>query len=110
MLSADIVLSPLALESITFIGLLLATMGTLFLEYDLLGRENGHLRWFTLLLTCGLVSALVFVPVAIIEAFLLGGFKGWFNLFIILPLILFGGLLGFYTGTAQKTPVFLRRG
>jgi hypothetical protein len=97
MLLANIVLSPLALESITFIGLLLATMGTLFLAYDLLGRENGPLRWFTLLLTCGLVSALVFVPVAIIEAFLLGGLKGGFNLFIILPLILFGGLLGFYT-------------
>jgi hypothetical protein len=39
----------------------------------------------------------VFVPVAIVEASLLGGFKGGFNLYIILPLILFGGLLGFYT-------------
>jgi hypothetical protein len=97
MLLAYIVLSPLALESITFIGVLLATIGSLFLAYDLLGRENGPLRWFTLVLTCGFVSALVFVPVAIIEAFLLGGFKGGFNLFIILPLILFGGLLGFYT-------------
>jgi hypothetical protein len=92
-----IVLPPLALESITFIGLLLGTVGTLFLAYDLLGRENGPLRWFTLVLTCGLVSALVFVPVAILEAFLLGGIKGGFNLFIILPLIPFGGLLGFYT-------------
>ncbi len=97
MLLAYIGLSPLALESITFIGVLLATIGSLFLAYDLLGRENGPLRWFTLVLTCGFVSALVFVPVAIIEAFLLGGFKGGFNVFIILPLILFGGLLGFYT-------------
>jgi hypothetical protein len=39
----------------------------------------------------------VFVPVAILEAFLVGGIKGGFNLFSILPLILFGGLLGFYT-------------
>ena len=97
LLLADMVLSPLALESITFLGVLLATIGSLFLAYDLLGRENGPLRWFTLVLTCGFVSALVFVPVAIIEALLLGGFKGGFNLFIIVPLILFGGLLGFYT-------------
>jgi hypothetical protein len=97
MVLARIVLPPLALESFTLIGLLLATMGALFLAYDLLGRENGPLRWFTLVLTCGLVSALVFVPVAMLDSFLLGGFKGGFNVFIILPLILFGALMGFYT-------------
>jgi hypothetical protein len=36
----------------------LARIGTLFLAYDLLGRENGPLRWFTFVITCGLVSAL----------------------------------------------------
>ncbi len=97
MLLAYIVLSPIALESITFSGVLLATMGTLFLAYDLLGRENGPLRWFTLVLTCGLVSVMVFVPVALLDSFLLGGFKGGFNLLVILPLILFGALMGFYT-------------
>ena len=97
MILARIVLPSPVCESFTLIGLLLATMGTLFLAYDLLGRENGPLRWFTLVLVCGLVSALVFVPVAILEVFLLGGFKGEFDLFIILPLILFGGLMGFYT-------------
>ena len=61
MVLARIVLPPLVLESFTFMGLLLATIGALFLAYDLLGRENGPLRWFTLVLTCGIVGTLVFV-------------------------------------------------
>ncbi len=99
MVLARIVLPPLALEGFTLSGVLLATIGTLFLAYDLLGRENGPLRWFTLVLTGGLVSTLVFFPVALLDSFLLGGFEGGFNVFlsIILPLILFGGLMGFYT-------------
>lgn len=99
MILARIVLPPPALESITLSGVLLATIGTLFLAYDLLGRENGPLRWFTLVLTGGLVSTLVFFPAALLDSFLLGGFEGGFNVFlsIILPLILIGGLMGFYT-------------
>jgi hypothetical protein len=97
MILARIVLPLLALESFTLSGVLLATMGTLFLAYDLLGRENGPLRWFTLVLTGGLVSALVFVPVAILDAVLGGVATDGFNLFIILTLILFGGLMGLYT-------------
>ncbi len=98
MILARIVLPPLALESFTLSGVLLATIGSLFLAYDLLGRENGPLRWFTLVLTGGFVSTLVFVPVAILDAFLGGVFQRFgFNLLIILPLILFGGLMGLYT-------------
>jgi hypothetical protein len=99
MVLARIVLPPPALESFTLSGVLLATIGTLFLAYDLLGRENGPLRWFTLVLTGGLVSTLVFFPIALLDSFLLGGFEGGFNVFlsIILPLILFGGLMGLYT-------------
>jgi hypothetical protein len=99
MILARILLPPLVLESFTLSGVLLATIGTLFLAYDLLGRENGPLRWFTLVLTGGLVSTLVFVPVAMLDSFLLGGFKGGFDVFIniILPLIWLGGLMGFYT-------------
>jgi hypothetical protein len=99
MVLARIVLPPLALEGFTLSGVLLATIGTLFLAYDLLGRENGPLRWFTLVLTGGLVSTLLFFPAALLDSFLLGGFEGGFNVFlnIILPLILFGGLMGLYT-------------
>ena len=45
MVLARIVLPPLLLESFTLSGVLLATIWTLFLAYDLLGRENGPLRW-----------------------------------------------------------------
>lgn len=119
MVLARIVLPSPALESITLSGVLLATIGTLFLAYDLLGRENGPLRWFTLVLTGGFVSTLVFVPVALLDSFLLGGFEGGFNVFIsiLLPLILFGGLMGFYTvilvdfsPSDSRPPVFSWKG
>ena len=119
MVMARIVLPPPALESFTLSGVLLATMGTLFLAYDLLGRENGPLRWFTLVLTGGLVSTLVFFPAALFDSFLLGGFEGGFNVFlsIILPLILFGGLMGLYTvilvdfsSSEGKPPLFSWKG
>ena len=53
MILADTALPPLVLESITLSNVLLGTIGNLFLAYDLLGRENGPLRWFTLVLTGG---------------------------------------------------------
>jgi hypothetical protein len=68
---ARIVLPPLALHSLTLSGVLLATLGAIFLAYDLLGRENGPLRWFTLVITCGLLSALILVPVVTLVDLLL---------------------------------------
>jgi hypothetical protein len=59
---AHIVLPPTERESFVIASVLLGIIGTLFLAYDLLGRENGPLRWFTLGLTCGLIRALVFTP------------------------------------------------
>jgi hypothetical protein len=112
---AGIVLPPQALHSFTLIGVLLATTGTLFLAYDLLGRENGPLRWFTLVMTCGIVSALIFVPLALLNQLLFGP-EGP-NLSDILPLILVGGLMGFYTvilvelpPSASKPPLFSWKG
>ncbi len=118
MIFAGIVLPPLVLESFTLINVLLATIGTLFLAYDLLGRENGPLRWFTLVLTGGIVSTLVFVPVAILAVFLGGVFQRFgFNLLVILPLILFGGVMGLYTvilvdfpPSESRPPVFSWKG
>src|SRR5215472_6908974 len=99
MILAQIILSPLVLEGLTLFGVLLATVGTVFLAYDLLGRENGPLRWFVLVLTGGFVSAFVFVPVATLDSILILGVQGGLNLStsIIVPLILFGGLMGLYT-------------
>src|SRR3989440_2929981 len=112
---AGIVLPPQALHSFTLIGVLLATTGTLFLAYDLLGRENGPLRWFTLVLTCGIVSALIFVPVAMLDELLFDP-KG-LDLSHLLPFILVGGLMGFYTVilvelplSASRPPIFSWKG
>src|SRR5947209_17998655 len=91
---AGIILPPLALQSFTLIGVLLATTGTRFLAYALLGRQNGPLRWFTLVLTCGIISALIFVPLALLNELLLN--PEGHNPSDILPFILFRGLVGFY--------------
>jgi len=112
---AGIVLPPQALHSFTLIGVLLATTGTLFLAYDLLGRENGPLRWFTLVLTCGIVSALIFVPVAMLDELLFN--PEGLDLSHLLPFILVGGLMGFYTVilvelplSASRPPIFSWKG
>src|SRR5436305_5536992 len=55
----EIALPLVALDSITVASILLAIVGTLYLAYDLLGRQHGPLQWLTLIITCGLVSALV---------------------------------------------------
>ncbi len=110
---ARINLPPLALHSLALISVFLATTGTLFLAYDLLGRENGPLRWFTLVMTCGIVSTLIFVPVVMVYDLL----EGAFDLSSILPLILAGGLMGFYTvilvelpPSASRPPIVSRKG
>ncbi len=59
---AQIVLPPTARESFVIASVLLGIIGTLSLAYDLLGRENGPVRQFTLGLSCGLLRALVFTP------------------------------------------------
>ncbi len=112
---AGIVLPPLAPQSFTLISVLLGTTGTLFLAYDLLGRENGPLRWFTLVLTCGIVSALVFVPLALLNQLLFD--REGPTLSYILPFLLVGGLMGFYTvilvelpPSASKPPLFSWKG
>ena len=56
---AHIVLPQVALDSLTITSILIAVVGTLYLAYDLLGRQHGPLQWLTLLITGGLVSALV---------------------------------------------------
>jgi len=53
------VLPQVALDSLTITSILIAVVGTLYLAYDLLGRQHGPLQWLTLLITGGLVSALV---------------------------------------------------
>ena len=91
---AQIVLPPVALDSFTIAGVLLAVVGTLYLAYDLLGRQHGPLQWLTLLITCGLVSALIFSFVSTI-IYLLSGHS--FSLNFTLQFLLIGGLTGVFT-------------
>jgi hypothetical protein len=112
-LFARIDLPPLVLHSFALIAVFLVAIGTLFLAYDLLGRENGPLRWFTLVMTCGIVSTLIFVPVVTVIDLL----QGSFDLSPILSLILVGGLMGFYTvilvelpPSASRPPIFSWKG
>ena len=41
---AELVLSPIALDTILIMSILLGIIGPLYLAYDLFGRENGPLR------------------------------------------------------------------
>src|SRR5438132_8375044 len=111
---AGIGLPPQALHSFTLIGVLLATTGTLFLAYDLLGRENGPLRWFTLVITCGLVSALILATIGTILQRLLNNVidLNWTLRFLVL-----GGFMGFFTvilvelpAAKTRPPIFSRKG
>src|SRR5438874_10627223 len=91
---AHIVLSPVALDSFTIASVLLAVVGTLYLAYDLLGRQHGPLQWLTLLITCGLVSALV-LGFCVTIIYLLSNHS--YSLFITLQALVLGGLMGVFT-------------
>src|SRR5205814_6757991 len=104
---AQTVLPQTAFDGFIIMSVVLAIVGTLFLAYDLLGRENGPLRWFTLVMTCGIVSALIFVPVALLDQVLFD--PNGLDLSYILPFILVGGLMGFYTVILVELPLSASR-
>src|SRR5205809_1329716 len=98
---AHIVLSPVALDSFTIASVLLAVIGTLYLAYDLLGRQHGPLQWLTLVITCGLVSALVLGLVGTIITLLS---QHSFNLPFTLQALVIGGLMGVFTVSLVDLP------
>src|SRR5436853_1434837 len=91
---AQIALPLVALDSITVASVLLAIVGTLYLAYDLLGRQHGPLQWLTLIITCGLVNALILGFVGTILYSLL---KQQFNFNYTLQSLVIGGLMGIFT-------------
>ncbi len=114
MILAQTVLPPKALASFGIASALLLMIGTLFLAYDLLGRENGPLRWFTLVITCGLVSALILATIGTILQRLLNNVidLNWSLRFLVL-----GGFMGFFTvilvelpAAKTRPPIFSRKG
>ncbi|HYU72731.1 MAG TPA: hypothetical protein VEL31_08620 [Ktedonobacteraceae bacterium] len=111
---AQIALPPKVADSFVIASVLLAMIGTLFLAYDLLGRENGPLRWLTLVMICGLVSALV---LATTDTILEKLFSNPVDPPHILQVLVLGGLMGFFTvilvelpGSKTRPAIFSRRG
>jgi len=114
MILAQIDLPSKALDYFVIASVLLAIIGTLFLAYDLLGRENGPLRWFTLVITCGLVSAVLLGTIFTIMFKIL---KNAINLNFILQFLVLGALMGFFTVilvelplSKTRPPIFSRTG
>src|SRR5438067_12218735 len=92
----EIGLPPVAFDSFIITSVLLAVVGTLYLAYDLLGRQHGPLQWLTLLVTCGLVSTLV---LAVAAPTILFFFEYRFDLAFTLQAMLIGGVMGVFTAT-----------
>ena len=114
MILAQIALPQTTIDMFVIASVLLAILGTLFLAYDLLGRENGLLRWFTLVIICGLVSALILGTIVTIVRRI---FNHAFDLNFTLQFMAVGGLMGFYTvilvelpASKSKPPIFSRKG
>src|SRR5918912_3187105 len=91
---AEIALPPVALDSLIIASVLLAVVGTLYLAYDLLGRQHGPLQWLTLIITCGLVSSLVLGSVGSIFFLLL---NQRFVIYFTLQAMVLGALMGVFT-------------
>src|SRR6266487_4280548 len=98
---AQIVLPPVALDSFTIASVLLAVVGTLYLAYDLLGRQHGPLQWVPLLITCGLISTLVLGVIAPTIRFF---FVYSFDLAFTFQAMLIGGVMGVFTATLIDFP------
>jgi len=98
---AHIVLPQVALDSLTITSILIAVVGTLYLAYDLLGRQHGPLQWLTLLITGGLVSALVLGLVGTILYLLT---ERSFSLLFTLQSLVIGGLMGVFTVALVDLP------
>src|SRR5437879_11593686 len=99
---AQIALTQTEIDYFVIASVLFATIGTLFLAYDLLGRENGPLRWFTLVITCGLVSAVLLGTIFTIMFKIL---KNAINLNFILQFLVLGALMGFFTVILVELPL-----
>jgi membrane-bound ClpP family serine protease len=111
---AQIPLPQTIIDILVIASVLLAIIGTLFLAYDLLGRENGLLRWFTLVIICGLISALIIGTITTIVRRIL---NNTIDLNSTLQFMSVGGLMGFYTvilielpPSKSRPPIFSRKG
>lgn len=74
----------------------IGVLGTLYLGYDLLGRQDGPLRWLTHLITCAIIGMICLLPLVLLYlSFYQDGLSA-------LQLLLMGGLLGAFSGLSTS--------
>ncbi|HEU5383976.1 MAG TPA: hypothetical protein VFV38_51940 [Ktedonobacteraceae bacterium] len=84
-------------DNITILASTLTAIGSLYLAYDLLGRQHGPLRWVSLFVTSGLIGAIILEPVALPVA-------GLGNIPDALKIFLVGIVLGSFSGILFAVP------
>ena len=84
-------------DNIAILASTLTAIGSMYLAYDLLGRQHGPLRWVSLFVTSGLVGAIVLEPLAVVVA-TMEDVPG------ALQVLLIGIVVGSFTGILFAVP------
>lgn len=84
-------------DNIAILATTLTVIGSMYLAYDLLGRQHGPLRWVSLFVTSGLVGAIILEPLAVVVA-TMEDIPG------ALQILLIGIVVGSFTGILFAIP------
>lgn len=84
-------------DNITILAATLTVIGSLYLAYDLLGRQHGPLRWVSLFVTSGLIGTIILEPIAL-PVIAMGDVVG------ALQILLLGVVLGGFSGVLFAIP------
>lgn len=85
-------------DNIAVLAATLTVIGSLYLAYDLLGRQHGPLRWITIFVTSGLIGAIILEPAALVFATLEQNVPNAFRTLLV------GILLGAFSGILFAIP------
>lgn len=85
-------------DNIAALAAALTAIGSLYLAYDLLGRQHGPLRWIAIFVTSGLIGAITLEPAALVFAALEHNIPNAFRTLLV------GILLGAFSGVLFAIP------
>lgn len=85
-------------DNIAVLATTLTVIGSMYLAYDLLGRQHGPLRWIAIFVTSGLIGAIILEPAALVFATLEQNVPNAFRT------LLLGILLGSFSGILFAIP------